>query len=470
MENKSEQKNDQDIKNRISIIIEIMKRFKIINKIVDYSEDDISKFEKDKENEIEEIKSCFEDLNTNEIAYILYLFSLTDDKKSEIIINFFDTINTILSHYKYYKKKNPKIKYNNSHFDNYLLKRYECSYMFTTYLSDLDCRELKIDNKLYFNYIPIKCLENHQSGDTEKKETCGFSHNKIELQFHPFVYKKFKCVLPDCKKDCYCYYYHTNNDGETLDMETEVDFDSNEINHLKEVLASLNLDKKDNDNKEKKSIFLNNKSKEKSDFIPTEFNPETYKRYKCPLNSICKLNNKLCLNYHNEKDRRRNPDIYEAKLCPNLFKNNKRIKDAHCDKGDECNCAHNLFEYFYHPDKFRKLKCKQENKEEGKYCKERLICPYYHESDYDCGENGKKMILDPQLIFDYYRSLMVTYEKSIDSESKKLEEIKKRYVCYKCGIDNALSHKSFLVDVKEKKIVCESCSKENNIKCQEIQW
>ena len=466
MEKKSEHEDENDIKNRISIIKEILKRFKVINDIKDYDDKYISKLEKEKESEIEVIKKCFEDLNTNEIAYILYLFNLSDEKKSEIIINFFDTMNSILSHYKYYQRKNPKIKYNNSHFDNYLLKRYECSYMFTTYLSDLDCRELKIDNKLYFNYIPIKCLDNHQS-ETAKKETCGFAHNKIELQFHPFVYKKFKCVFPDCKKDCYCYYYHTNNDGETLDMETEVDFDSKEIINLIEVLASLKLDKKDN---EKKSNYLNNKSKEKSDFIPTEFNPETYKRYKCPLGTICKLDNKLCLNYHNEKDRRRNPDIYEAKLCPNLFENNKRIKNAECEKGDDCNYAHNLFEYFYHPDKFRKLKCKQENQEKGNYCKERLICPYHHESDSDCGENGKKMILDPKLISDYYRSLMVTYEKSIDSENKKLEEIKKSYVCYKCGIDNALNHKSFLYDVKEKKIICEECSKEYHIKTQEIFW
>ena len=48
-----------------------------------------------------------------------------------------------------------------------------------------------------------------------------------------------------------------------------------------------------------------------------------------------------------------------------------------------------------------------------------------HESDSDCGENGEKMVLDPDLISDYYKSLMVLYENSIDSENKKLNEIKK---------------------------------------------
>ena len=40
------------------------------------------------------------------------------------------------------------------------------------------------------------------------------------------------------------------------------------------------------------------KAKEKNDFIPTEFNPLTYKMYRCPLGPICKLDRKFCLNYH----------------------------------------------------------------------------------------------------------------------------------------------------------------------------
>ena len=66
---------------------------------------------------------------------------------------------------------------------------------------------------------------------------------------------------------------------------------------------------------------------------------------------------------------------------------------------------------------------------------------------------------------------MVLYEKSIDSELNKLKEIKKRYVCYKCGQDNALDHKSFFVDINEKKIICEECkNKYKNRKFKEIEW
>ena len=469
MENPKKNKNKaikRDVLTRINIINEILDRFKILNLPNGYDEENISKYEKEKEYEIQVINDYFKDLRSNEIAYILYLFSLSNERNIDNIINFLDTMNSILSHFEYYKNKNPKIKYNNSHFDNYLLKRYECSYIFTTYLYETGCRELKIDNKLYFNYNPIKCNVNHQ--DTQEKENCGFAHNEIELKFHPFVYKKFKCDIKGCKKDSYCYLYHTNNDGELLDFESEIDFDSDEIINLKEVFKSLNLSKKEKENIEKNS-FSFNKQKEKKDFIPTEFNPKTYKRFKCPLGPICKLNKKLCLNYHDKSDKRRDPELYQAKLCPNLFKNNKLIKGGICDLGDECDKAHNLYEYFYHPAKFRKLKCKQEDNK-GKFCKERLICPYYHESDIDCGEDGESMKLDPDLITDYYKSLMINYEDSIDNELKKLKDIKKRYVCYKCGIDNALDRESFRVDIKEKKIICNSCCDENHIKYFEVNW
>ena len=462
--NGKDNKNEEKI--RRDIIKEILTRFNVFKDLEKNNEEDnISNYEKKNELGIGDINDYFKDLKPNEIAYILYLFSLSDERKVENMINIFDTLNSILSHYEYYKKKNPKIKYNNSHFDNYLLKRYDCSYIFTTYLSEKECRELKIDNKLFFNYIPVKCLKVHKSEDPKSKINCEFAHNEFELKFHPFVYKKFKCKNKNCKKDCDCYNYHANNDGDSSDMETEVDFDSNEIAELKQIILFIFSGKNDKDNYKEKT----SKPKEKSDFIPTEFNPATYKMYRCPLGIICKLDVKLCLNYHSKNDKRRNPDLYEPELCPNLYKNNKTIKNGKCDLGDDCNKAHNFYEYFYHPKKFRKKECPVEKKD--KLCYNRLICPYYHESDSVCGEDDEKMMLDQELISNYYKSLMVLYEKSIDSELSKLKEIKKRYVCYKCGQDNALDHKSFFVDINEKKIICEECkNKYKNRKFKEIEW
>ena len=460
---------------RLSIIKDIFNKFHILFSQKEFK-DIPNDFKREKKLCIDEIKKCFNDIRYPEINYILFSFNFAKDKSVKNIINFLDTMNTILSHYEYYKTKNPKIKYNNSHFDNYLIKRYECAYIFANYIVERKARELKIDNKLYFNYIPIKCImKKHTDSELKKKvdqaelEGCPFAHNILEETYHPFVYKKFKCFKRTCEDDN-CVLYHSDKDGNPIDMETEVDFDSNEMINLQTILSSLRLSKEDIKNNEKLEIYLQKKAKDTGDFIPTEFNPLTYKIYKCPLGPICKLDKKLCLNYHSNADKRRNPNFYKAILCPNLFEKNKKKKDGKCELGDDCDCAHNLFEYFYHPDKFRTISCPQEKKES--YCKERLICPYNHKSDSDCGKNGNKIILDEKLVTDYYKSLMASYEQSIDKENDKLNEIEKKYLCYICGDrhTSALNSDGFYIDADNNKIICLDCARNNNIKTIGIGW
>ena len=480
MENEHEKNKEYDFyednidRDRLSIIDEIFKNFKLLFSEKKY-EDIPTNFQKDKKICIDEIKKIFKELRIGEIIYILFSFTFAKDKSVKNIINFIDTMNTIFSHWEYYKKKNIKIKYNNSHFDNYLLKRYDCAYIFTEFLTNKGGRELKIDNKLFFNYIPISCRMNEHIKEKEKNkvdqkeiEGCPFSHSKLEMRFHPFVYKKFKCFKKDCNGEK-CHLYHEKEEN----METEVDFDSNEIINLQTVLSSLRLNKEDIKNNEKLELYLQKKSKDTGDFIPSEFHPKTYKIYKCPLGPICKLDKKLCLNYHGNADKRRNPKFHKATLCPNLYKNNKRIKDSKCKNGDDCEYSHNLYEYYYHPEKFRTIKCPQEKKE-GQYCKERLICPYLHKTDSDCGKNGVKMVLDEKLITDYYKSLIAGYEKSIDDENDKLKEIEKKFVCYICleKHTNILNNdnETFFVDKKENKIVCSECARKNKIEYDEIGW
>ena len=481
MENKEKSKIEYDIdeeeinQDRLSIIKDIFRNFTLTFSEKKFEEIPPN-FKRDKKICIDEVKKCFKDLRFAEINYILFSFNFAKDKSVKNIINYLDTINTILSHFEYYRKRNKTIKFNNSHFDNYLLKRYECADIFTNYITDRGCRELKIDNKLFFNYIPIKCIMKKHTNTSKKKgvdqkelEECPFAHNKMEETYHPFVYKKFKCFKINCK-DENCVLYHINKEGDPIDMETEVDFDSNEIISLQTVLSSLNLSKEDIKNKEKLELFLQKKAKDTGDFIPTEFNPLTYKIYKCPLGPICKLDKKLCLNYHNNTDKRRNPEFYKAILCPNLYEKNKKKKDGKCELGDDCDCAHNLYEYYYHPNKFRTISCPQEKKE--KYCKERLICPYYHKTDEDCGKGGNRMMIDEKLITDYYKSLMVNYENSIDKENEKLKEIEQKYLCYICGErqTNALYSDGFYVDQKTNKIVCMECAKKKNIETIGVGW
>ena len=244
-------KNEKEIDNkRLYIINEIFKKSNILFSKKKY-EDIPNNFQRDKQICINEVAKCFNKIKTLEITFILFSFNFAIDSSVKNIINFLDTINTILYHFEYYKNKKQKIKYNNSHFDNYLLKRYECAYIFSNYLLERECRELKIDNKLFFNYIPITCNNTKHIDFIEKNkidqnelEGCPYAHNKIEEIYHPFIYKKFKCFKDKCKDDN-CPLYHTDEEGNPIDMETEVDFDSNEMIDLQNVLSSLKLNKED---------------------------------------------------------------------------------------------------------------------------------------------------------------------------------------------------------------------------------
>ena len=464
-ENSTENKEEEERINnerRIEIIKEIMKKY-ITEKNISINN---IKSELYNKNNIYvcECQKIFKDLKSSEIGYILNFYYFARENSVESIINSLDTINTILSHYEYYKRRKPYIKYNNSHFDNYLQKRYDCAYIFTTYITDRQCRELKIDNRLFFNYFPVKCQFDHH--DVEKKEKCPYSHNIIEELYHPFIYKKFKCQK-DCK-DENCSFYHVNEKGEPIDMETEVDFYSDEIMHLQEILSSLKLNKEDAKKNKKLEIYI----EKKADFIPSEFNPKTYKIYKCPLGSLCKLDKKKCLNYHGNGDKRRNPKYYKAILCPNLYEKNKRKENAKCKYGEKCNNAHNFYEYYYHPDKFRTVKCPQEKKNGD--CDNRLLCPYYHKNESDCGKDDEEeMILNLELVKKYYQIMFDRYEESIDKQKMKYAEIEKKYCCYLCGerSTNVLNEEEpFLIDPEEHKIICEECAKKGKIKTIEVSW
>ena len=66
--------------------------------------------------------------------------------------------------------------------------------------------------------------------------------------------------------------------------------------------------------------------------LPSEFHPSTYKTVECPLGTSCKLDTKLCLNYHNLLERRRDPIKYKysAKHCEYTYSNNKWTNTLNC--------------------------------------------------------------------------------------------------------------------------------------------
>ena len=80
--------------------------------------------------------------------------------------------------------------------------------------------------------------------------------------------------------------------------------------------------------------------------------------------------------------------------------------------------------------------------------------------------------MDEKLITDYYKSLIISYEKSIDDENDKLNEIQKKFFCFLCGKrnTNALNYKEIYIEKNENKIICLDCAKDNNHQYIKVEW
>ncbi len=193
--------------------------------------------------------------------------------------------------------------------------------------------------------------DNFSEKNFKEFKICFFAHNINEIIYHPFIYKTILCPkvnkkINNCTKEN-CFYAHDlKEDFRLLPLINRVEINEIIIYSLKNRLFGFNsshfvcenLNKIKNFCKEKNfnvehakeilSDILNTDSKNTLyNIIPSEFNPLTYKLFKCPLESQCKLDVILCLNYHDDNDRRRNPEEfnYGKKLCKNLFDKERKI-------------------------------------------------------------------------------------------------------------------------------------------------
>ena len=198
-------------------------------------------------------------------------------------------------------------------------------------------------------------------------KNCVFSHNLNEIFFHPFIYKTIFCPftkeknVKECSEDCF-YSHDYYNDFRFLARYDKLDvmeiilfcvnkrlFGFNKknsteenFNNILKIFRAKNVDLysiKEIIN----SIILDNK-KITYEHLPSEFNPFTYKVFECPLGDKCKLDTFLCLNYHNLKERRRNPIKfkYGGKKCKNIFDR----ETNHWKNPNKCDEVNLYFKFF----------------------------------------------------------------------------------------------------------------------------
>lgn len=273
-----------------------------------------------------------------------------------------------------------------------------------------------------FNYLPEICTNDHQ--DQKSRENCTSSHNSLEVEVHYLRYKTKYCRDKGCKNDCFSAHGFTD------------------FRYLPELLDNEQCSRKDfnllkKDIKQSK-LFKNIIADENVTPLPEKFDLNTYKVIKCPMGESCFVDYHYCYNYHNDKERRRNPkffQLFKKKYCPNIFSDGKVGDPTKCDKGDYCEYFHTRNEHNYDTNFFqRTLECKR-NK--GKPCEFFEVCYGIH-----FNEKGSKITYSDSVQKDeglnQIKSSIDEVKKNIE---KTLQELSKydtllvetdKYQIYKC--------------------------------------
>ena len=257
--------------------------------------------------------------------------------------------------------------------DNHLL---ECT---NYHVDGLNRRKPFFEGKLL--YASDLCIEN-EKGICNLIDKCKKSHNNFEVMFHPSKYRTYACDQKHLLNYKFCPYAHSKDQLRNGKFYERCFVNSNNFNvnstyssHHSDISFENNMERIQNSNRQN---FYDDK---------IEFDLISFKTLAC-LNSS-RHNEKQCLFYHSNKDRRRllSSIQYSSEIC--LYSED----DKECPNKDFCSRSHNRVEQFYHPEKFK-----------SKYCSHfgdnLKLCPYGNYCSFAHSEEG----ISVQLIHKITRS------------------------------------------------------------------
>lgn len=235
------------------------------------------------------------------------------------------------------------------------------------YVNGLDRRrKILRDMDGYYNYIPFECNLHPPSESIDVTcDQCIYGHNQVEIDYHSLMYKTKLCKNSGCEKIC----PKAHNLGD--EFRRIYDYRNKGLIDLTVKLENSNL---------LKNALINYMALFE---VPTTFYLNSFKTMECKLPGYCGQDAHLCLNYHNEQERRRPPKLF--KLINEICNYAQPGKDSDfyphlCQKGDHCEKIHTRYELLYHQENFRKIKTCTRPKERGR-CKFFLTCYGIHPED-----------------------------------------------------------------------------------------
>lgn len=194
---------------------------------------------------------------------------------------------------------------------------------------------------------------------------CQFAHSKDEISYHPAKYKTRACNGRDCRKAICCF---AHDDRELRVMAPR--------RYSQTALAAA----------------TGQAALPKAGTLSDEaslFDLQTFKVFPCRKGRGTPHDRKLCIFYHNPRDRRRLPGSYAADPCEECF-DAEAQQVGRCSKGDQCPKCHNRLELLYHSEVFKQRFCA--TFPDVAACQRGSFCAFAHSRE----EIGDRLLLSEQ--------------------------------------------------------------------------
>ncbi|CAF2494354.1 unnamed protein product [Rotaria sp. Silwood2] len=226
-----------------------------------------------------------------------------------------------------------------------------------------------------FSYDPdFYCNDyDEQSGVCSNGDDCPLLHrnaNDTEKRYHLRYYKTGLCTHEcDTKGHClkngpHCSYAHGANDLRQPVLDSrEMQNSDLALERLARLCISLENERALNDDPKWSD----------SHYVLANYKTEPCKRPP----RLCRQGY-ACPQYHNPRDRRRNPSIFKYKStpCPHVKQSDEWIDPTVCEVGDSCKYCHTRTEQQFHPEIYKSTKCNDVSV--TGYCPRGPFCAFAH--------------------------------------------------------------------------------------------
>lgn len=259
-----------------------------------------------------------------------------------------------------------------------------------------------------FNYNPDVYCEKYdeQTGLCPNGDECGFVHRNAgdtEKRYHLRYYKTAICIHEtDTKGNCvkngpHCAFAHGTNDlrPPVYDIkELQAQQMSNSTSSSASTTSTASSSSSSSSSCETSSqhdLLINEKAQTLANSLDRErmLNEDpkwndtgyvlvNYKTESCKRPARLCRQGFACPQYHNQRDRRRNPSLikYRSTPCPNVKQGDDWLEPSVCENGDSCKYCHSRTEQQFHPEIYKSSKCN--DMISTGYCPRGPFCAFAH--------------------------------------------------------------------------------------------